>query len=164
MYGQQCYDCSYSFPFDWIKENWREGFYVTSMATNGMEWGVVMSQGAGFSDQVFFFAMLNYGCLSFWQATYRSHANHVRDVQVVQLDFLYPGEGIHNRWSSGFCITATAANWRQAAFILSKPNGKPGLPSQDTMRCPTFPRTDMKVVQYMRTYLFLFADDSSSSP
>lgn len=60
MYGQQCYDCSYSFPFDWIKEKWREGFYVTSMATIGiMEWGVVMSQGlqgAGFSDQVFFLA------------------------------------------------------------------------------------------------------------
>ncbi|KAG5524520.1 hypothetical protein RHGRI_031251 [Rhododendron griersonianum] len=79
-YGQQCYDCSYSFPFDWIKEKWREGFYVTSMATNGMEWRVVMSQGAGFSDQ------------------------------VVELDFLYPSEGIHRRWSCGFCITATAAN------------------------------------------------------
>lgn len=109
-YGQQCYDCSYSFPFDWIKEKWREGFYVTSMATNGMEWRVVMSQGAGFSDQVFFFAMLNYGCLFFWQATYQSHANHVHDVSVVELDFLYPSEGIHRRWSCGFCITATAAN------------------------------------------------------
>jgi hypothetical protein len=41
-----------SFPFKWINKKWREGFYVTSMATAGSRWGVVMSRNAGFSDQV----------------------------------------------------------------------------------------------------------------
>lgn len=41
-----------SFPFKWINKKWREGFHVTSMATAGSRWGVVMSRNAGFSDQV----------------------------------------------------------------------------------------------------------------
>ncbi|XWS11983.1 hypothetical protein CRYUN_Cryun37aG0051600 [Craigia yunnanensis] len=51
-YLQQSYKVSESFPFKWINKKWREGFYVTSMATSGSRWGVVMSRGAGFSDQV----------------------------------------------------------------------------------------------------------------
>lgn len=53
-YGQQCYESKASFPFGWVKDKWSEGFYVTSMATSGGEWRVVMSKGTGFSDQVFF--------------------------------------------------------------------------------------------------------------
>ena len=41
-----------SFPFKWINKKWREGFYVTSMASAGSRWGVVMSRNAGFTDQV----------------------------------------------------------------------------------------------------------------
>nr|KJB56822.1 hypothetical protein B456_009G137100 [Gossypium raimondii] len=51
-YLQQSYKVSESFPFKWINKKWREGFHVTSMATSGSRWGVVMSRGAGFSDQV----------------------------------------------------------------------------------------------------------------
>ena len=51
-YTQQSYKVSDSFPFKWINKKWREGFYVTSMATAGGRWGVVMSRNAGFSDQV----------------------------------------------------------------------------------------------------------------
>lgn len=51
-YTQQSYKVSDSFPFKWINKKWREGFYVTSMATAGSRWGVVMSRNAGFSDQV----------------------------------------------------------------------------------------------------------------
>jgi len=51
---QQSYKVSDSFPFKWINKKWREGFYVTSMATSGPRWGVVMSRGAGYSDQVIF--------------------------------------------------------------------------------------------------------------
>lgn len=52
QYTQQSYKVSDSFPFKWINKKWREGFHVTSMATAGSRWGVVMSRNAGFSDQV----------------------------------------------------------------------------------------------------------------
>jgi hypothetical protein len=57
QYTQQSYKVSDSFPFKWINKKWREGFYVTSMATAGTRWGVVMSRNAGFSDQVKFLVM-----------------------------------------------------------------------------------------------------------
>lgn len=53
QYLQQSYKVSDTFPFKWINKKWREGFYVTAMATAGSRWGVVMSRGAGFSDQVY---------------------------------------------------------------------------------------------------------------
>ncbi|KAJ0605747.1 hypothetical protein HanHA300_Chr02g0066451 [Helianthus annuus] len=64
------------------------------MATAGSRWGVVMSRNSGFSEQ------------------------------VVELDFLYPSEGIHRRWESGYRITSMAATADQAAFILSIPRRK----------------------------------------
>jgi hypothetical protein len=60
-----------SFPFKWINKKWKEGFYVTSMATSHTRWAVVMSRNAGFVDQ------------------------------CVELDFQYPSEGIHRRWDGG---------------------------------------------------------------
>ncbi|KAE9446284.1 hypothetical protein C3L33_21819, partial [Rhododendron williamsianum] len=111
-YGQQCYDCSYSFPFDWIKEKWREGFYVTSMATNGMEWRVVMSQGAGFSDQIFSTLAKAFT------------AGGVVDSVLLQL------QRIESR----------------QRLSLADPKESLELHLQDTIRCPTFPKTDMKVV------------------
>ena len=41
-----------SFPFEWIKKKWREGFFVTSMATANTQWAVVMSRTTGISHQV----------------------------------------------------------------------------------------------------------------
>lgn len=35
-YSQQSYKVSDSFPFKWINKKWKEGFFVTSMATAGM--------------------------------------------------------------------------------------------------------------------------------
>ncbi|CAL5407198.1 unnamed protein product [Camellia sinensis] len=52
QYLQQSYKVSGSFPFKWINKKWREGFYVTAMAIAGSRWAIVMSRGAGFSDQV----------------------------------------------------------------------------------------------------------------
>ena len=43
-----------SFPFKWINKKWKEGFYVTSMATSHTRWAVVMSRNAGYIDQVLF--------------------------------------------------------------------------------------------------------------
>eukprot|EP01018_Ginkgo_biloba_P039928 Gb_06673 [translate_table: standard] len=113
-YTQQSYKVSDSFPFKWINKKWREGFYVTSIATAGSRWGVVMSRNAGFSDQ------------------------------VVELDFLYPSEGIHRRWDNGYRITATAATGDQAAFILSVPKRKLPDETQETLRTSAFPSTHVK--------------------
>ena len=60
-----------SFPFEWIKKKWREGFHVTAMATAGPKWAVVMSRNSGFQ------------------------------AQCVELDFQYSSEGIHRRWDEG---------------------------------------------------------------
>eukprot|EP01018_Ginkgo_biloba_P001277 Gb_23105 [translate_table: standard] len=117
QYTQQSYKVSDSFPFKWINKKWREGFFVTSMATAGSRWGVVMSRNAGFSDQA---------------------------SDVVELDFLYPSEGIHRRWDGGYRITATAATWDQAAFVLSVPRRKPTDETQETLRTSAFPSTHVK--------------------
>ncbi|KAI8527736.1 hypothetical protein RHMOL_Rhmol12G0097500 [Rhododendron molle] len=52
QYSQQSYKVSDSFPFKWINKKWRDGFHVTSMATAGTRWAVVMSRNAGCSDLV----------------------------------------------------------------------------------------------------------------
>ncbi|KAI3945278.1 hypothetical protein MKX01_035039 [Papaver californicum] len=114
QYTQQSYKVSNEFPFKWINKKWKDGFYVTSMATSGSRWAVVMSRKAGFSDQ------------------------------VVELDFLYPGGGIHRRWDGGYRITATAATWDQAAFVRSVPRRKPLDETQETLRTSAFPSTHVK--------------------
>ena len=65
--------------------------------------------------------------------------------QVVELDFLYPSEGIHRRWDMGYRITATAATWDQAAFVLSVPRRRPADETQETLRTSAFPSTHVKV-------------------
>ncbi|KAJ7571416.1 hypothetical protein O6H91_01G162500 [Diphasiastrum complanatum] len=124
-YTQQSYKVSDSFPFKWINKKWREGFYVTSMATAGSRWGVVMSRNAGYTDQ-------------------SSSLVCSLNMQVVELDFLYPSEGIHRRWDGGYRITATAATWDQAAFVLSVPRRKPADETQETLRTSAFPSTHVK--------------------
>jgi hypothetical protein len=56
-YTQQSYKVSDTFPYKWINKKWRDGFYVTSMATAGSRWAVVMSRNAGFSDQAIYFLL-----------------------------------------------------------------------------------------------------------
>ena len=78
-----------SFPFKWINKKWKEGFYVTSMATSHTRWAVVMSRNAGFIDQ------------------------------CVELDFQYPSEGIHRRWDAGSkCSVSTLACLTPDHFAL----------------------------------------------
>lgn len=67
------------------------------------------------------------------------------NFQTVELDFLYPSEGIHKRWDAGYRITATAATWDQAAFVLSIPRRKPPDETQETLRTSAFPSTHVKV-------------------
>jgi hypothetical protein len=66
-------------------------------------------------------------------------------LQVVELDFLYPSEGIHRRWEHGYRITSSAATIDQAAFILSKPKRKPVDETQETLRTTAFPSNHVKV-------------------
>lgn len=65
--------------------------------------------------------------------------------QVVELDFLYPSEGIHRRWENGYRITSAAATADQAAFILSSSKKKLQDITQETLRTSAFPSTHVKV-------------------
>lgn len=51
-YTQQSYKVSESFPYKWISKKWKEGYHVTSMATAGNRWGMVMSRNSGYATQV----------------------------------------------------------------------------------------------------------------
>ncbi|KAF3528234.1 hypothetical protein DY000_02043204, partial [Brassica cretica] len=64
--------------------------------------------------------------------------------QVVELDFLYPSEGVHRRWDGGFRITSTAATTDQAALILSIPRRRLVDKTQETLRTSQFPSTHVK--------------------
>lgn len=65
--------------------------------------------------------------------------------QVVELDFLYPSEGIHKRWDAGYRITSCAATSDQCALVLSIPRRKPVDETQETLRTSAFPSTQVKV-------------------
>lgn len=58
---------------------------------------------------------------------------------------MYPSEGIHRRWDSGYRITSTAATWDQSALVLSIPRRKPGDETQETLRTSQFPSVHVKV-------------------
>lgn len=67
-------------------------------------------------------------------------------MKVVELDFLYPSEGIHRRWENGYRITSAAATADQAAFILSSSKKKLQDITQETLRTSAFPSTHVKVL------------------
>nr|GEW37741.1 casein kinase 1-like protein HD16 [Tanacetum cinerariifolium] len=78
------------------------------------KWGIVMSRDSSYSSQ------------------------------VVELDFLYPSEGIHRRWENGYRITSAAATEDQAAFILSTSKRRLQDVTQETLRTTAFPSTHVK--------------------
>ena len=148
-YTQQSYKVSDTFPYDWIKKKWQDGFYVTSMATAGSRWVVVMSCNAGFSHQVAFFP-LHQSLLSIYFYSQVKCDIFLIELlsftfQVVELDFLYPSERIHKRWATGYRITAATATWDQAAFVLSVPWRRPRDQTQETLRTLDFPCQHVKV-------------------
>ncbi|MCH94420.1 serine/threonine-protein kinase VRK1-like, partial [Trifolium medium] len=77
QYTQQSYKVSESFPFKWINKKWREGFHVTSMATAGSRWGVVMSRNAGFSDQSLLILLDEDGDILFSELAGTKHGWHL---------------------------------------------------------------------------------------
>lgn len=76
-------------------------------------------------------------------------------LQVVELDFLYPSEGIHRRWDAGYRITSVAATWDQTALVLSIPRRKPLDETQETLRTSAFPSTHVKVYHFTTFYYHL---------
>lgn len=76
-------------------------------------------------------------------------------MQVVELDFLYPSEGIHRRWENGYRITSVAATWDQAAFVLSVPRRKLTDETQETLRTSAFPSNHVKVCLLV-SYFFIY--------
>lgn len=79
-------------------------------------------------------------------------------LQVVELDFLYPSEGIHRRWDAGYRITSTAATTDQSAIVLSIPRRKPADETQETLRTSAFPSTHVKVGTLHTLYVCKFID------
>ncbi|KAG8098518.1 hypothetical protein GUJ93_ZPchr0013g35822 [Zizania palustris] len=112
---------------DWIMEQWEKNYYITAIAgaTNGSSL-IVMSKGTPYTQQSY---------------------------KIVELDFLYPSEGIHRRWGMGYRITATAATPDQAAFILSIPKRKPMDETQETLRTSSFPSNHVKEKWSKNLYL-----------
>ncbi|KAI7728305.1 hypothetical protein M8C21_019824, partial [Ambrosia artemisiifolia] len=103
---------------EWIMEQWEKNYYITSLAgaSNGSAL-VVMSKGTTYTQQSY---------------------------KVVELDFLYPSEGIHRRWENGYRITSAAATEDQAAFILSTSKRRFQDVTQETLRTTTFPCNHVK--------------------
>jgi hypothetical protein len=56
------------------------------------------------------------------------------------------------RWDNGYRITATAATWDQAAFILSIPRRKPTDETQETLRTSAFPSQHVKVAYLSHSF------------
>ncbi|XP_048134120.1 casein kinase 1-like protein HD16 [Rhodamnia argentea] len=113
-----------TFPFEWIKKKWAEGFYVTAIATSGDQWAVVCSKGTRFTDQ------------------------------AVELDFQYPAEGIHERSKQGYYITSVAANPEEIAFIFSIPGAVPATVNaeQEMLRTFDFPDDSKIQEKWARNY------------
>lgn len=78
--------------------------------------------------------------------------------KVVELDFLYPSEGIHRRWENGYRITCMAATADQGAFILSIPKRKLMDETQETLRTSAFPSTHVKVQIHLRNETYRTLD------
>ena len=116
------------------------------MATAGSRWGVVMSRNSGYSEQVRwddFLLFLHFLIFRFDFWFIKSPIYLC--LQVVELDFLYPSEGVHRRWDGGYRITSTAATTDQAALILSIPRRRLADETQETLRTSQFPSTHVKV-------------------
>jgi hypothetical protein len=80
-------------------------------------------------------------------------------LQVVELDFQYPSEGLHQRYGAGYRITSCAATPDQAAFILSMTKKPKMKPMDETLLTSDFPSKHIKV----HLHVLLTLDDRSKS-
>uniref|UniRef100_K3XFP6 non-specific serine/threonine protein kinase n=1 Tax=Setaria italica TaxID=4555 RepID=K3XFP6_SETIT len=108
-----------------IEKGNEDGLFISSVASSANLWALIMDAGTGFTSQVY-------------------ELSPIFLHKVVELDFLYPSEGIHRRWENGYRITSTAATGDQAAFILSIPKRKLMDETQETLRTSAFPSNHVK--------------------
>lgn len=107
-----------------------------------------------YSNFCCFFFFYTAICYVFWKLFLGFLSCMERSFKVVELDFLYPSEGIHRRWESGYRITCMAATADQAAFILSIPKRKLMDETQETLRTSAFPSTHVKVGTHLRNEIY----------
>ncbi|KAK9102325.1 hypothetical protein Sjap_019579 [Stephania japonica] len=138
------------FNKEWIMEQWEQNYYISAIAgSNNESTLVVMSKGTPYTQQSykvsdsFPFKWINKKWKEGFFVTSMTTSGNRWGI-VVELDFLYPSEGIHRRWDNGYRITATAATWDQSAFVLSIPRRKPQDETQETLRTSSFPSTHVK--------------------
>ena len=129
-YTQQSYKISETFPYEWIKRKWREGFFITSIGTSSHR---KKAEGNLHRETVF---------TTTWAVVMSRNSSF--ETQCVELDFQYPSEGIHRRWVGHYRITACAATPVQAAFVLSTLFRRPVDETQETLRTSAFPAQHIK--------------------
>ncbi|KAI4381900.1 hypothetical protein MLD38_007922 [Melastoma candidum] len=135
---------------EWIMEKWDKNYYISAVsgATNRSSL-VVMSKGTQYLQQSYKVSDARDLLLSFFKEQFTllsAVAKPMKEKCCISgcWDFLYPSEGIHKRWDYGYCITATAATWDQAAFVLSVPRRRPSDETQETLQSSAFPSTHVK--------------------
>ncbi|PWA60871.1 GPCR kinase [Artemisia annua] len=142
-----------------VEKGKSDGLYISCVASAQNLWAVVMDAGTGFISQVYEIApvfLRKEWIMEQWEKNYyiTSLAGNKWGIvmsrdssyssQVVELDFLYPSEGIHRRWENGYRITSAAATEDQAAFILSTSKRRLQDVTQETLRTTAFPSTHVK--------------------
>ncbi|KAK4413104.1 Casein kinase-like protein HD16 [Sesamum alatum] len=134
-----------------VEKGNEDGLYISSVASAANLWALIMDAGTGFTSQVYELSTIflhKDWIMEQWEKNYYissiAGAANGSSLVVVELDFLYPSEGIHRRWESGYRITSMAATVDQATFILSIPRRKMMDETQETLRTSAFPSTHVK--------------------
>eukprot|EP00747_Dinoflagellata_sp_TGD_P148131 gnl/TRDRNA2_/TRDRNA2_176882_c2_seq1.p1 gnl/TRDRNA2_/TRDRNA2_176882_c2~~gnl/TRDRNA2_/TRDRNA2_176882_c2_seq1.p1 ORF type:complete len:607 (-),score=-38.17 gnl/TRDRNA2_/TRDRNA2_176882_c2_seq1:73-1893(-) len=122
-FTEQDHTVSEKFPFSWVKERWKNGFFITSMAATDTHWAVIVSRNTRFKKQ------------------------------CIELDFHYPSEGVHKRWSTDFRITSSAATKDQIAFVFSRTEVLSKIVTQETLRTTSFPCKYIKEMWSQNMYI-----------
>ncbi|CAI0423353.1 unnamed protein product [Linum tenue] len=144
-----------------IEKGNEDGLFISCVASAQNLWALIMDAGTGFTAQVYELSphfLHKEWIMENWEKSYYITAiagatngssfvvmSKGHQFQVVELDFLYPSDGIHRRWDKGYRITSTAATLDQAAFVLSIPKRKPNDETQETLRTSSFPSSHVKV-------------------
>merc|ERR1712224_980164 len=111
------------FPIKWINKKWKEGFFVTSMATSDFRWAIIVSRNTPYKEQ------------------------------CIEVDCQYPSEGIHKRWNADFRITSCTATSDQTVFVFSLLKRLLRYETQETLRTTTFPYKYIKEMWSQNFYI-----------
>ncbi|KAF8023215.1 hypothetical protein BT93_F0655 [Corymbia citriodora subsp. variegata] len=157
---RQSYCTTNTFPYRWIKRKWALGTCVTVMATLGSNWVVVMSSLAISVHQVFHSSAVSF-FFPFYDFSFKLSRAGKTDLiwfltlnfKVVELDFQYPYEAIHQRSDQGYFITSVAATPDQVAVVFSIPGEELEIGSQEAIQTSHFP--DRAAVEYQHRNYYM---------